>query len=51
MGTKKPVQAQSDFKQTIETLALNGLINPVIIMMELRNIVAVLNLENRKYQG
>jgi len=44
VGTRSPHEAQKDLETTVETLVENGLIDPVRVMAEVRNIVAVLNL-------
>ena len=46
VGSKSPEQAQQDLQITADILASGGFIDPVEIRAELRNIVAVLDLEN-----
>lgn len=46
VGTKSPEQAQQDLEWTVKTLVTGGLIDPIEVKAELRNIVAVQNLEN-----
>jgi len=46
VGTRSPDEAQRNLETTAETLAKSNLINPVQVMAEVRNIVAVLTLEN-----
>jgi len=46
VGTKSPEQAQQDLEWTVKTLVTGGLIDPIEVEAELRNIVAVQNLEN-----
>jgi len=45
IGTKNPKQAQQDLEWTVKTLVTGGLINPIEVEAELRNIVAVQHLE------
>ena len=45
VGTKSPLQAQEDLEKTHETLSEHGLIKPTKITMNLRNLVALLNLQ------
>ena len=45
VGTKCLKQAQLDLERTVETLVTGGLINPIEVEAELRNIVAVQHLE------
>ena len=45
VGTRSPNQAEEDLNTTHDTLTQNGLIKPTEIKMNLRNLVAVLNLE------
>ena len=45
VGTKSPSQAQEDLEKTHETLSEHGLIKPTKITMNLRNLVALLNLQ------
>ena len=45
VGSKSPEQAQQDLDETVDALASGGLISSVEVSAELRNIVAVQNLE------
>jgi len=45
VGSKSPEQAQHDLDRTVDDLVSGGLINPVEVRAELRNIVAVQKLE------
>ena len=46
VGTKSPEQAQQDLVETVNILTLKGLIDPITVEAEIRNIVAVQHLEN-----
>jgi len=45
VGTKSPDHAQQDLERTVKTLVTGGLIDPIKVEAELRNIVAVQHLE------
>jgi transcription initiation factor TFIID TATA-box-binding protein len=46
VGTRSPDSAQLDLVETVDILVSKGLIDPVSVLAEIRNIVAVQHLEN-----